>query len=55
MIPDWIIKRLTKFGNCYLNVNENTYRIKELEKAVGKKLRKRPATIVGCGIVLEVV
>jgi hypothetical protein len=56
MIPEWIIKRLTVYGNCYLYASMYKYNIKEIEKIIGKKITTRVAAKCDkCGIILEVV
>lgn len=55
MIPEWIIKLLQTYGNCYLFKNQRNYKLSKIEKAVGKKLRVRQASTCTCGIVIEVV
>lgn len=56
MIPDWMIKKLTTYGNCYLYKSQQKYKVKEIEKIIGKKIRVRASYYCeGCGVVLEVV
>ena len=54
MIPEWIIRNLCLYGNCYLYAHENKYSKSDIEKKLGKKLNKRPAKVT-TGIVLEVI
>lgn len=56
MIPEWIIRHLKRYGNCYLYMNQKKYDIYEIQRLVGKKIIVRASYYCeGCGVVLEVV